>query len=1721
MKSLRNLHTWTLLYSLLIQFSLSTSASAAEPVFGKDLLPANGRQETLLAIPAFGRYSISTNSDQGTALRYINKMSGPSDISGSPGLKDGRIDVFLDIGEYKIVTYADEKGSGDVSLSVKPFIEVNGNTAPELVEYKLVSTQLSDFEQRSYWIDLKKRQTVLLEAAGRSLGDLRLWHDGNWLLDVNPASQTIEPDIGKPLSVQRLSADLNPGLYLIVAYGGQTLPWAETSSEHPFHLRMGIPQMAANGVDHKITSPFGYDRWLVPASTDYYRLELKKNSPASIDVARFDRNYNFSVSGRSQFITKKSRLPVAEVFTSKGNKSNREIVTITAPAGQPYIFQRFSAVQRKVIKNPGTYWVSSLHSGYGEDSADATSVLTDRYKKEKYIDSQAIELTNSKGWQRQFNVLDSLTLHIEVKQQGNYRVEADGIEGRYRFEPFTTFRSTNYKTPKARNLGDAWSLDRGFYILTLTPNNDARGIAKVSVYPEGRKPLSASPAHIASRYKSVKVAKKHRYTLYLNQQPGVTSGILVRRYPIDLNESMPLTLSPDEKLFLNVKIPSRGELVAQNQDGSLETLKLKKSASNKLIAVAPGSNRYTVDSGHYDLTLHNQSDQSQHFQLQFTHTDRLKSTPLPAFNLSLVRRPNFPELNAGQAHYLDLKKTQWSAFNVVVKEPGLYKLESTGLLETRGNIRTRVITQLDQQTANGVGRNFLIQQYLREGEYQLALSPQGETQGHLGVQLSKTSLRNAGKIEDGITARHSLPSGEGLQYNFEVEKAGRYQLKSFGTNGYFNARLEDSDGWPLLKPGVRADFDLELHAGSYRLVVLPTALPARVVTQLSRIEKPQQRIGHGPFAMDLNQNLYQHTWLEPAEGESRQPDSWTFELPAPAETTLTLSQSMQASLIAINGNTAPKVFSNAKPLKQTLAAGRYRIEASASRKNNRLEYSLGFSTREQLVGQRRNLTAPVDIDISIGHDSLIELSSFGQHDVKAQLYDAGNKLLVVNDDRDNDWNFNIIQSLAAGRYRLRVSPVGRTSAETSIRLSEPETLASQNLALPAEFRLNNSLIHSYTIDLSAQNGVFAVAAESRDSVSLTLEKRDDNNTWQTIAKADGNDALLLASIENTPDQGKNYRLKIWSPEQRGAEISVSARLLITPLSAEPSITQGLTLKSETLLSTQLVAARIALNSPGMFKAKQQVAESLLWIGEENRQLQAYDDFISAADKIWLVSREPTESIQADRVFLKDEILQFNVSAENPAWIDAVSGDNTVNLMVAESRVGLPGVAVLHENYFDARGMGVGFNSSMALVNLLAAKGNSRIRVWDSGNSDSMLPVRLKQYRFDQPDRQELRTGSTDAPLPSQSALGFNLNGKLQDIQFNLAPGLAAVLLKKGEVLRSFWSDRQDQNYQIWSDADSLLIFNTRTDVRVLNIQLNTADTPAVISKREIFKRYFASAGNFSLAISSADPSMDFVEVYGDQAELLIQNRQGQVHRGQQVPLSDDAVLNVAHGVGLVSAWLNSYDSYASASDVNSSPIPVQTRLTGSKQTIELGRDKAGFVRLQSASPLIATIQRNGLSDQIKFFETGLKTTLFLPAGKSRLQFESTSSEDMEADLYMSDVPPVPLQEGLGSRVSLLPGDARVYRFSLLKQQQIGIGVQSSIDVTRASLFDQTGQLLGKGVSQKHSLSAGSYYLLVELPSEVDAGVELRPAIVGIESRDTGASKEIMLDYQQYSAPEAL
>jgi len=145
-------------------------------------VPAVGRQEAIVTVSAFGRYAITASSAQGTAVQLVDRMAGPGEVRGVAGEANGRLDAFLDRGEYQLVALSHDKGKGEAKLAVTPFAELSGARPPLLVELKLVEATLDDVQQRSYWVHVEERRTLAVEAGGRNLADLRVWQDGTWLV---------------------------------------------------------------------------------------------------------------------------------------------------------------------------------------------------------------------------------------------------------------------------------------------------------------------------------------------------------------------------------------------------------------------------------------------------------------------------------------------------------------------------------------------------------------------------------------------------------------------------------------------------------------------------------------------------------------------------------------------------------------------------------------------------------------------------------------------------------------------------------------------------------------------------------------------------------------------------------------------------------------------------------------------------------------------------------------------------------------------------------------------------------------------------------------------------------------------------------------------------------------------------------------------------------------------------------------------------------------------------------------------------------------------------------------------------------------------------------------------------------------------------------------------------------------------------------------------------
>ena len=114
--------------------------------------------------------------------------------------------------------------------------------------------------------------------------------------------------------------------------------------------------------------------------------------------------------------------------------------------------------------------------------------------------------------------------------------------------------------------------------------------------------------------------------------------------------------------------------------------------------------------------------------------------------------------------YVDFKREQKQHFTLIVEEPSFYRLETSGRLATQLTVRTALITQLFTAKQNGIGRNALVQQYLRPGAYQITVQTQGKSRGRAGIHLRRTSLNPQEGLTVGVVKKTHLQPDAALRY---------------------------------------------------------------------------------------------------------------------------------------------------------------------------------------------------------------------------------------------------------------------------------------------------------------------------------------------------------------------------------------------------------------------------------------------------------------------------------------------------------------------------------------------------------------------------------------------------------------------------------------------------------------------------------------------------------------------------------------------------------------------------------------------------------------------------------------------------------------------------------------------------------------------------------------------------------------------------------------------
>jgi hypothetical protein len=1695
---------------------------SAEPVLDRSVVSAQGAQTAQLRVPQFGRYSIRASSAQGTALQLVDRMAGPGSIEGVAGEEDGRLDVFLDRGEYRIVSHGHEQARGEAKLSVQAFTEASTASAPRLIEDRLVEESLQDLQQRSWWLEVGPRsRLVTLEAAGRSLADLRLWKDGQWLVDAAPQIRVVQPHVGRPLLVCQLHTTLEPGLYLVSAYGGPSQPWAEESDEHPLYVRAGTPRLGVAGRRRYDISPFGFDRYRVPGSATYFRLELPEATQMTLDLGSYDPARPFRAADEHFEVDKRTLPPAVESRVSQQDADR--VVVVSGDAGQPYVLQHFEFLDSYSFVGEREHWVSTIHSGHAADSADATGLLIESPGSSRSIApyrEQTVELGGARTWRRRVNLLAPLTLYLNLRETTRYVFASEGVAARFRVEPFLLTRPQGYKPPDFRESGDAWNLDAGYYVLTVQPAK--AGIATLTLRPmgivdsllEGVGLGSAPDANQVTgsvRFSEVFLKHDHRYTLYLNRQPGVTAGVIVRSLPLDLREPLPLWQKPGEAIEVAFAQAEPGALRAIAEDGVMLPVSVDGGEWRTRIEVTPGKHTARVQV---------RGDQAQTYALTFEPRRLDPAVALPLLpDAARAEIPGFPSLTAGSPQHLDLAAGTSQTFAVTADEPALYRLESSGLLATLGNLRTRTIPSLQRASQNGVGRNFLIQGYLGSGDYQLTIAGEGPSAGHLGVSLQKASLQRGGYLTLYRPARTTLPTGEAAEYRFIITEPGEFRVRALGQGRRLRCRLEDHEGWPLVAPNGDADVTRSFEPGHYRFIVLPEATDAKVVSLIEPVPQPRTYTGHGPHRLPLA-IVRDAVWLEPKSEEPRAPDVWTFEAPADMPLRIQLSGEMRAELIDADTGEHVLDVPALRGYAGQLQKGRYRLEVVAARINSGVSYQIGVWPEPLVVELDRDVALPADLPLAVGEAAMIELSSFGDIDVRAQLLDSTGRRLAASDDRADDWNFHLASSLEPGAYRLRVDPVGRAYGSTRVSMRTSAVAHEPALALPTtiEVALGDSA-RLYPLQLPEGQALFLASARTDEGVGLALEaKRGD--AWLRVAYSSGREARVEVPVSTLSANEPRYRLRLWSLDRRHSPVKLAVAAVVPTSETEQRLARGLPLVPVEGFVPRPAVAAVALDRPGVLRIEH--GSDARWCTGIDAACRAFEKVVAVPGRgLWVVTDSADVAASARR-------WSATAEGESPAipvtavgvTVDLDPGTGPV-LVRARSRVGQPGVRAL------AAGTSASSNSAFAAAARAAVavslySNADTALLWNAGggdaNAESSLDVSVEAIRYAEVDTEGLTSGAASGALDAKSVRRFSLDRGAKRLRVALDVGLVAVLSTRGEVESVHWADAATLAKSLETEAEELTLLHAGD--QVARFAIESIPLPKVsdaLSTATAFEARLDRAGTLDLRVASA-PVDVHVRVRGAAGEALLMTDGGRVRRGTDLLLERGlgGWLRVPHEPGLLVIWNDDGRqpgpwSIRTAAEPSRVEVPALLPLSGESVSWRVDLAGPAVLHVRSREAVIARVERGDHETPgVAVYASGAHIDEFLPDGQATLTLRAVGGElSGTAELTMSPV--IRIGEGLGPEVLLAPGATRFFSFQVDARGPIGVGVRASADVVEATLLSSSGAVIGKGPAQMPTLDAGTYWLALSAPSD-ESPVTAQATVVGLERPSSGPPEEVVRTY---------
>ena len=1691
---------------------------AQDPLMSSEV-SARGRRKHIFRADEWGRYAVEAKSSEGAAVEVVDKLRGVIASCEADAEKDGRLDLFLEAGEYKIFTEGPRKAEGNVRLEVTKFAPFDAegegggsgkNKFGYLAPFGQASTRLADKEARGWWIFVPRDTLVYIEAMGRRLNGIALFRGGERLVasaglaESSSSSEFVNGSVpGKPLFGRRIVQKLERGKYLLLAYGGPADKYTVSDRESPLYVQWMLRSIEPGRPLAGKIGASGMNRYL--ADMEYVVVESPKMQKLAVRSAALTGGMS---DGYPDTLYAKPQSGCCQAKTAElGHNGQGAVITVSgAPGAEFKITQGNRRGMYRYDYTPaadGAFQISALYTASMGDNTGVSGVFIDM-KDSSIIALRADTVSSSRPMHRTFNIItnQSLSAFVWISEPGAYTLApGNGVSYQWRLRRFYITTPQNYNPPNWQIGRGSVSLSQGLYELEISPLGNKGGaefsFGGGSAWKRAAE-MSGEGGGSKANLGPFDLKKGRNYRFYFNAIPHEVASIIVNKYPPPVKESV-------ADLYLTGAAADKAD-----------------SASSRTSQTAA--------------------------------------------------------LTMGAPRYVTLGKRGSADYRFKIKEAGIYRVETTGRLHTKVTLRDRFGGLSKSQSGNGVGRNALATEFFLPGDYLAVVETMGESAGRLGVLMSKGELRKGGTLQDGVDKRAAVRANSAVVYDFKADRKARYRFESFGAAGGEEIRLEDSDGWPLIRHGSEAPQEAVLEKGSYKLYSLPCSYENYRVTRFDMVKEPPKFSGAGPHNVTVNEPV-SATWVE-----SGSPARFLFEISAAIEANVSLTPDFKGTLKQ-QGNKDAAPINISGGYKGALQKGKYEISVTPIKPQNYSPYELSVATKDLFAGIGYDVDRDLTVPVQVGERGRYEIFSQGRSEVAARLYANDNKTEIARSGGDQlDWNFFISERLDSGSYRLRLTGFESNPAKVFMRRAADTVLSQAKLESAAAEKRN--------APMSWKQAVIPIASKFGDVLNITVSSGSrlvcefEPADKQFAAKQEGAAAQIgwtsarkrgkRINISAVVEKGAVYTLRIWSEDRMDDVAAVEIRAAnAIPVSFDDARNGvvGQTSNEEAntvfyridgmnaapghyeLTASENEIIRVsAMNAPedeavkkgqswtdvirtpgeslasGIFEEEEGMiianAGRRLFVGAT---FKSPDKFRFAMTPVLISDMRDAQEKSSGKADAADKSrssknqARFSESDGLPVVIrhggdkifavDAPAqkfGVVTLTMPAGQPIVGLSaptqtaefvrnGIPVMGGQYI---GGGV---SKTAVI----PGDTGRVIGWNAQTGGSVAAgvnaaFAVKGYRMEKTDT--LRTGRTAWTAKPSLAKEYRVpqSGGAPAVTIKLSPYTGAVYVSPDGRRDMYYGGDDGAQYTVTSAGGGYFLFG-ETDG---GIELEMYATPQSAKKSDVQKNVL-TVGSESVKIQPVDARETFrIKNGAQQSSRLF--RSGSIESADWVSRSGVMTQNVNDGgklTGESGVLLVSYGAGAGklrlCKDENSLTAQNACRWaepTGKKDSVpvikEISRvtlahgvnlyavelSEPSHVSLSAATPAAAMISTDDKIGSYREFWEALRWDMPLPAGKHIIGIKPlTGGSLFGIPLTVGIYPILPLTEAKPLQVQIMASQNRLAKFEQPKKGEIGLGLSSQGQTVEAALLDAKGKEIAWGSQIFKELDKGAYYVLLSMP----------------------------------------